>query len=202
VSKTVHIGLTGGIGSGKTTIGRVFQKLGIPLYIADDRSKLLLHQDLDIQEQLNALVKENIFPNGELNRKRFGEILFADVNLKREVEAIIHPAVARDFAHWAAQQPTPYVIKEAAILFETGSYRALDANILVTAPITIRMKRVLARDSHLTPETIQARMQQQWTDEKKRHLADYHIENDGATFLLPQILHCHEAIIRSTTTGG
>ncbi|MCH8554603.1 MAG: dephospho-CoA kinase [Schleiferiaceae bacterium] len=202
MSKIVHIGLTGGIGSGKTTIGKVFQKLGIPLYVSDIRSKLLLHEDRGIQEQLNALVKEDVFPNGELNRKRFGEILFADEGLKKEVEAIIHPAVARDFADWAARQTAPYVLKEAAILFETGSYLSLDATILVTAPKTVRMGRVLARDSHLTRETLQARMQQQWTDEQKRQLANYWIINDGATFLLPQIIQCHEAIIRSTTTRG
>jgi dephospho-CoA kinase len=170
------VGLTGGIGSGKTTVAKLFSKLGAPIYIADVEAKKLTESSKIIRRKLIALLGEDTYVGIKLNRKFVADKIFNDKALLEAVNGIIHPKVASHFRKWVAKQNTPYVIKEAAILFENGSYKDCDLVILVTAPKKIRIARVMARDN--TSETeIEQRMNNQWTDEEKRKLADIVIEN-------------------------
>lgn len=170
------IGLTGGIGSGKTTVAKMFSKLGVPVYIADTEAKKLTNSSKLIRRELTQLLGEKTYLEDGLNRKYVADKIFNDKSLLEAVNKIIHPKVAAHFNTWAAKQKTAYVIKEAAILFENGSYRHFDKIILVTAPKELRIARVKARDNASTVE-IEQRMDNQWSDEKKEKLADFIIEN-------------------------
>lgn len=170
------IGLTGGIGSGKTTVAKMFSKLGVPVYIADTEAKKLTNSSKEIRRELISLLGEESYLDGVLNRKYVADKIFNDKTLLEAVNKIIHPEVAVHFKMWAAKQKSAYVIKEAAILFENGSYRNFDKIILVTAPRELRIARVAARDDS-SPAEIEQRMNNQWSDAKKIKLADFIIEN-------------------------
>ncbi|WP_347374391.1 dephospho-CoA kinase [Aequorivita sp. Q41] len=170
------IGLTGGIGSGKTTVAKMFSRLGVPVYIADDEAKKLMATSKVIRKELIALLGEEAYMENSVNRKFIASKIFKDKVLLEAVNAIIHPKVAAHFKEWTTKQKSNYVIKEAAILFENGSYKNCDLVILVTAPEDIRVARVMARDKTSAKE-IETRMNNQWSDEKKRQLADLVIEN-------------------------
>ncbi|TBX66599.1 dephospho-CoA kinase [Flavobacterium silvisoli] len=173
---TKIIGLTGGIGSGKTMIANYMKSLGIPVYIADDEAKNLM----ETREVIDAIVNEfgdEIFVNNSLNREKLAKIVFTDPNKLQKLNAIIHPAVKKHFETWLHHHSTyPFVIKEAAILFESGSYRDCDAVITVTAPLETRIQRVIARDK-TSRENVLQRMQNQWTDEQRIDQSDYVIHN-------------------------
>lgn len=170
------IGLTGGIGSGKTTVAAMFEALNVPVYIADVEAKKLTNSSKIIRRKLIQLLGKKAYLNNELNRPFVAEKIFNDSNLLAAVNAIIHPKVASHFKRWIKKQQAPYCIKEAAILFENGSYKDCDITILITAPKDIRIKRVLARDE-TTQNAVLARMNNQWSDEQKIALADIVIEN-------------------------
>lgn len=170
------IGITGGIGSGKTTIARYFNsEFGIPVYYADEEAKKLMLTDT-LRSKIIALLGEKSYQDGNLNRKYIADKVFADQSLLEKLNAIVHPAVASDFARWAAVQSSPYVLKEAAILFENNAYKNCDQVILVTAPQELRIQRVVHRDK-VDAADVKSRMERQWEDEKKIPLADYVIEN-------------------------
>lgn len=170
------IGLTGGIGSGKTTVAKMFSKLGIPVYIADIEAKKLMNSSQLIKTELTQLLGNEVYVNGELNRKYMADRIFNDSKLLERVNSIIHPKVAKHFKSWAAKQTAAYIIKEAAILFENDTYRDFDKIILVTAPKEIRIARIKSRDS-ATSEEIEQRMKNQWSDDKKEKLSHFIIEN-------------------------
>lgn len=170
------IGLTGGIGSGKTTVANIFSELGVPVYIADIEAKKLTNSSKVIRRELTKLLGEEAYIKEGLNRKYVADKIFNDKALLEAVNAIIHPAVAAHFKIWVAKQTGTYVIKEAAILFENGSYQDFDKIILVTAPKELRIARVMARDNTTSAE-IEKRMDNQWSDERKINLADFVIEN-------------------------
>lgn len=170
------IGLTGGIGSGKTTVANMFSKFGVPVYIADTEAKKLTNSSKEIRRELTQLLGEEAYREGVLNRKYVADKIFNDEALLEAVNGIIHPKVAVHFKNWVAKQISSYVIKEAAILFENGSYKNFDKIILVTAPKELRIARVMARDKSSVAE-IEQRMNNQWSDEKKEKLADFVIEN-------------------------
>ena len=184
------IGITGGIGSGKTMVCKVFGTLQIPVYLADERAKVLMNEAGSLRERLTAQFGGDIYTGGGLDRRRFAALLFGDEEAVRRVNAMVHPAVMADFEDWASRQRAPYVLHEAAILFETGLYRQMDASILVTAPPEVRMQRVLLRD-RTSREAVQKRMQHQWDDDAKRPLADYVITNDNIQLVVPQVLQIH-----------
>lgn len=193
----IKVGLTGGIGSGKTTVAKAFQSLGIPVFYADTESKKLLHSNAQLKQQLQTLLGKKLYQNNTLNKAYFADKIFTNKALLAEVNAIIHPAVATAFAEWCTHQSAPYVLEEAAILFETDAYKKFDKTILVTAPQAMRIKRVMARDN--TSETaVLARMKNQWADEKKIPLADYVINNTDAANLNTQIRRIHENILSTT----
>jgi len=188
------IGLTGGIGSGKSTVRRVFETLGVPAYDADSRAKWLMVNDLKLVSELRDLLgAETFFPNGTLNKKFVAERIFNEKSLLAGVNALVHPAVARDFASWVAEQTADYLIKEAAILFESGSYKDADAVVLVTAPDDVRIARVCARDL-VAPEAVRARMANQMSEDEKKRRSQFIISNDGTLALLPQILEIHQKL--------
>lgn len=184
------VGLTGGIGSGKTTVAKLFSELGVPVYIADDEAKKLTNSSKIIRRKLIQLLGDQTYIDGSLNRKYVADKIFTDKALLNSVNAIIHPKVAAHFKKWALKQKTNYVIKEAAILFENGGYKEYDVIILVTAPKALRMQRVIKRDN-ATRDEIEQRMGNQWSDSKKKKLADIIIKNIeiGATRKQVQLIH-------------
>jgi len=189
------VGLTGGIGSGKTLVAAIFRHLGIPVFDADTESKKILDQDPDVRERLTRWFGSDIYVAGKPDRAKLAGIIFNDpVNLVK-MNSLIHPKVKDQFIHWCSEnQDKPYVIHEAAILFETGFYKEMRASVLVTAPEEIRIARVIRRD-RTTGELIRQRMKNQWTDEQKAKLASYSILNDGLAPLLPAILEIHKKLI-------
>jgi dephospho-CoA kinase len=191
----IKVGLTGGLGSGKTTVAKIFETLGIPVFYADDEAKKLTDTDSDVKAQLQAQFGTTLYFNNKLNRQKLAEIIFGNAEALQIVNGIIHPAVARAFMFWAEQQQAPYVLQEAAILFETGGYKRFDKTILITAPESLRIERAMARSAWSHQETVQ-RMNNQWPDEQKIPMADFVILNDGNKKLLPQILAIHEDLIR------
>ena len=170
------IGITGGIGSGKSKVAGYFSELGIPCYTADDRAKYLMNTDAALKESIVHHFGSECYMDNTLNRSYIADIIFKDKTALAKLNALVHPVVGQDFLNWVEKQNTPYVIKEAAILFESGGAKSCDSIILVTAPKKIRIERVLARDN-TTVEAIKDRMSKQWSDSQKTPLADYHIEN-------------------------
>ncbi len=173
----IKVGLTGGIGSGKTTISKMFKEIGVPVYIADDAGKELMDTSAKIREKIVQLLGESSYSGNKPNRPFIASKVFKDKALLEQLNAIIHPAVASHFKNWLSKQSSVYIIYEAAILFEKGSHKNFDFSILVTAPKETRIQRVLKRDN-TSREQIEARMNNQWSDEKKIELADFVIKNE------------------------
>lgn len=170
------LGLTGGIGSGKTTVAGFFRDLGVPVYIADDEAKKLMNSDPQIQKQIKEIFGEAAYRDNTLNRQYLASRVFKDQDLLERLNSIVHPAVGKHFLTWKDQQDSDYVVYEAAILFEKGGYRKCDYNLLITAPLEVRVARIRTRDN-ASVEEIKARMNNQWSDEKKAKFADFTIEN-------------------------
>ncbi len=193
-----RVGLTGGIGSGKSTVARIFQSLGVPVYFADDRGKHLLVHDVDLKEAIVERFGEEILQDNEIHRPALASIVFSDSASLSDLNALIHPAVNRDYRAWceASESDIPYTLKEAAILFETGGHRQMDAVILVTAPEEMRIERVMKRDD-VSKEAVLSRIARQWSEEDKIPLADYLILNDGEHSLIEQVITLHKELIES-----
>ncbi len=201
--KSYKVGVTGGIGAGKTTASKVFRVLGIPLYNADDRAKWLMAKDEALKQAICAeFGAEAYHQNGSLNRGFLASKVFSDPVQTDKINAIVHPRVGADFREWFQQQTTPYVLKEAALLFESGSYKELDKTILVTAPLFIRVQRVLKRDPHRTEQQVMDIVEKQWDEGRKKELADYILDNSGESLLLPQILTVHQQLLADSKEGN
>lgn len=182
---TKIIGLTGGIGSGKTTIAKHFASLGIPVYIADDEAKKLMDNP-EIIEKLQAIFGSEIIENGKIDRKALAQIVFQNPKKLKKLNSIIHPAVKKHFTDWLlVHKNHPVIIKEAAILFESGSYKDCDAIITVTSPLEERINRVMKRNN-ATRESILDRIHNQWTDEQRISKSDYIITNISVNEALKQ----------------
>lgn len=195
------VGLTGGIGSGKTTVARIFEQLDVPVYYADDRSRQLLDTDKLLQQKLQDLLGTEVVKSGKIDRPLMASKIFGNKELLQQANALIHPAVAEDFASWYETQQSQYVIREAAILYESGSYKDCQYVVVVQAPEPLRIKRVIQR-SQTTEEEVRRRMQNQWPQEEKIRRADYQVTNDGQHLLIKQIIAIHEDIIRRTNARG
>ena len=189
------VGITGGIGSGKTSVCMVFETLGIPVYYADTRAKQLMNTDAELKAELERYFGKEIYHHGILDRSKLAEIIFDNPSALEKVNSWVHPAVARDFENWCTQQMSLYVLEEAAIIFESGLAQRFDKVILVTAPEPIRIERVCARDS-VSPEAVRKRMNNQWREEKKIALADFIILNDHENMIIPQTLKIHMALLK------
>jgi dephospho-CoA kinase len=191
----LKVGITGGIGSGKSTVSRIFELLGIPVYYADTAAKEIMHTD----EALKAAVKEHFGasiygPDGKLDRAALGKIVFNDKDKLELLNSLVHPVTIRHSDEWANRQTSPYVIKEAALLFESGSFAHLDKIIGVFAPEPMRIERVMKRD-HVTREEVLARIHKQIDDNVKMRLCDYVIHNDEQQMVIPQVLALHQQLI-------
>ncbi|MEB3039610.1 dephospho-CoA kinase [Capnocytophaga gingivalis] len=192
------VGLTGGIGSGKTTIANLFAlHFSIPIYIADTKAKELVANNKQLQQEIVALLGEEAFVEGRYNTSFVAQEVFSNKEKLDKLNAIIHPYVQQDFLQWKQSQQAPYVIKEAAILFESGSYRDCDFIIMVTAPLEERIKRVMLRDK-IDRETVEKRIKNQWNDEKKIELSTFVIENREIDKNLDKIGIIHSKIVKMT----
>lgn len=190
----LKIGVTGGIGSGKTTVCKEFEKLGIPVFYADDVAKTILNKP-KVAEKLKIIFGEDIVKDNIVDRKKIASVIFSDESKKEKLNSIIHPEVANEYEIWLNQHiDFPYTIKEAAILFETGTYKQLDKIILVIADKATRVERIIKRDN-TTEDEVLARMKNQWTDEEKIPLADFIITNEGNSSLENQIQGIHNQIL-------
>ncbi|MGF7082621.1 dephospho-CoA kinase [Mucilaginibacter sp. UYCu711] len=196
----LKIGITGNIGSGKTTASKMFEVLGIPVFYADTAAKEIMIADAVLVADIKRTFgNEAYFADGSLNRKHIANIVFNDDKELARLNALTHPAVFRAFDAWVAGiKNAPYVIKEAALLFESTSYKMCDYSILVTAPLDMRIARVTKRDK-ITRAEVEAREAKQLTEAKKRELADYVIENDESRLLIPQVLDLHEQFLQLAT---
>jgi len=196
-SRPLLVGITGGIGSGKSTVCKLFSLLGVPVYTADDRAKWLMNHDSPLKEKiLAAFGSESYLSNGELNRAYLAASVFSNPEKVAALNALVHPAVRKDFMDWVSQQTATYLIKEAALLFETGAAKELDCVINVSSPLRVRMARVLLRDPHRTEEQVNQIIDQQLPDEEKNERADFSIKNADNKLLLPQVIALHEQLLR------
>lgn len=192
----LKIGITGGIGSGKSFVSDIFRVWGVPVYNADKEAKRLMNHDRDLKTALKVLLgQEAYYRNGRLNRKWVASKIFSDKALLKKMNAVVHPAVRNDFEHWAEFQQAPYVLEESAIIFEAGLEKFFDAVILVMADKNTRIQRVMKRDK-MTKEEVEARIAHQSSDKVKKARADFIILNDGTKALLKQVIETHEAILK------
>lgn len=184
----LKIGITGGIGSGKSVVCRVFRTLGIPVFDADSEARKLMVTDAGLVAAIRSAFGDAAYhDDGTLNRGYLASQVFGDEERLEILNGIVHPVTIQAGETWSRKQDAPYTIKEAALLFESGSFRLNDFTVLVTAPALIRIERVVQRDG-TTPEQVRARMQRQWPDEEKVRLADFTIVNDGVQAIIPQVL--------------
>ncbi|HMK03137.1 MAG TPA: dephospho-CoA kinase [Ferruginibacter sp.] len=193
-STMLKIGITGGIGSGKSTAAKVFEVLDIPVYYADETAKRLMNEDKQLKEKIQQQFGKDTYTNGELNRKQLASIVFNAPEKLEALNALVHPATLADAAHWMKKQHSPYAIKEAALIFESGAQEDLDHVIGVYAPAPLRVLRAMQRDN-ITREQVIARMDKQIDEEIKMRLCDFVIKNDEQEMLLPQILALHEKLL-------
>lgn len=191
----LHIGLTGGIGSGKSTIAKVFETLGIPVYYADDASKKLMNEDKELKKQIIRHFGDASYTDNQLNRSYIASVVFADKTKLELLNSLVHPATIRDAKRWMNEQNTPYAIKEAALIFESGSAEGLDYIIGVFAPQALRIKRTMDRDN-VTREAVINRMQNQVDEAMKMRLCDFVIYNDEQQLVIPQVLKLHELFLQ------
>lgn len=196
----LKIGITGGIGSGKSIISRLFYALGVPIYDADSRARWLMENDAGLRQQLCTTFGPDTYDSaGRLNRPVLAGTVFRNPALLAQLNGLVHPHVGTDFEHWATGKQragNPYVLKEAALLFEAGSYKQLDRIITVFAPLGVRQARVLLRDPHRSAADVQAIMAKQLDENKKIQQADYVITNNDVQPVLPQVLALHAAFSR------
>jgi dephospho-CoA kinase len=190
----IRVGITGGIGSGKSTVAKVFEVLGIPVFYADARAKILMNEDETLKGKIKENFGEEIYVYGILDKKHLSTIIFNDPKKLALLNSLVHPATIKDAEDWMLQQTTPYAVKEAALIFESGSQEHLDYVIGVYAPATVRIQRVIKRDN-VTVEEIKARMTKQIDEEIKMKLCDFVITNDDQQLLIPQVLKIHEQLL-------
>ncbi len=180
------VGVTGGIGAGKSLICSILERMGYPVFYSDIEAKKIIISNPQVRIDLIELFGIQIFKDHQLNRKLLANLLFSDSTLIEKMNAIVHPKVREEFENWALNQDSQLVFNEAAILFETGSYKNFDATILVTAPLEIRLNRVMNRDNSIRAD-VQKRIDNQWSDDQKVILSTYRIQNDDIQSVLDQL---------------
>ena len=195
------VGLTGGIGSGKTTVAQMFASHGIPVYNSDDRAKELMISSAELVKGIKSLLGEDAYTDDKLNRGYVARRVFSDKELLQSLNELVHPAVRDDFDNWASDQDAPYIIQEAAILFENGAYEKFDSMILVTAPRMVRLQRIMQRDNE-SEDNILARMSHQWDDAKKLPLAHFVIENTDLEKTKTEVRKIHEKLSELSASTG
>ena len=190
----LKVGITGGIGSGKSTVARIFEAMGVPIYYADDRAKALYLEDQELQQQVIQHFGSNSYQNGKLNRTHLANEVFKDKRKLKLLNQLVHPKVAKDFMEWKKLQRAEYVIKEAAILFESGSYKNCNATITVAASKQERIQRVMKRDK-TTEELVEKRIDNRMTDRERKTMANFEILNISPHLLIEQVYSIHHSIL-------
>ena len=190
----LKIGITGGIGSGKSTVAKLFEVLGIPVYAADEAGRRLMNENEIVKKKVKELFGEAAYTNETLNRKYLADIVFNNEEQLARLNAIVHPATLKDADDWMNSQHSPYAIKEAAILFESGAHEHLDYVIGVSAPAPLRIRRAMQRDN-VTREQVIVRMNRQIDETIKMRLCDFIIYNDEEQLVIPQVLALHQKLI-------
>ena len=188
------LGITGGIGSGKTSVCRVFEVLGIPVFSADRQAQEIMDNDKEIIAGIKSITGKNLYNNGTLNRAELASIIFNDPTILKKVNSLVHPAVFDHFAKWILIQSTPYVIMEAAILFESGASAIVDKIATVVAPVEQRVKRVILRNK-LSQQQVLERMRNQIDDEERIRQSDFIINNSENDMIIPSVLEIHNEIL-------
>ncbi len=194
MKQPLRVGLTGGIGSGKSTVARIFEVLNIPVFYADAAAKEIMNSDVVLRRQLTDAFGEQTYLNNRLNREHLASVVFNNTAQLERLNAIVHPATIAAADRWFMQQTTPYVIKEAALLFESGSAAGLDYIIGVSAPQQVRIQRTMKRDN-ISKEQVISRIDKQVDESIKMKLCDFVIANDEQQMLLPQVLALHEKLV-------
>ncbi len=192
----LKIGITGGIGSGKSTVAKAFEMLGMPVYYADVASKKIMNEDASIKQHIIELFGNQAYKNEQLNRYFIAEVVFNNPEKLEQLNAIVHPATIKAADIWMQLQTTPYALKEAALIFESGAQEFLDYVIGVYTPKPLRIQRVMQRDA-CTRDEVLARMNRQMDDEIKMKLCDYVINNNEQELVLPQVIELHEKLLTS-----
>ena len=193
----LKIGLTGGIGSGKSTVAKVFEVLGMPVYYADDAAKKLMNEEGPLKQQIQKIFGATAYRNGQLDRKYVADIVFKKPDKLQLLNALVHPATINDAQKWMQRQRTSYAIKEAALIFESGAQQQLDYVIGVYAPTPLRIQRTMQRDG-ITEEEVIARINKQMDENSKMQLCDFVIVNDEEQLLIPQVVEVHKKITALT----
>lgn len=192
----LKIGITGGIGSGKSVVSKIIESLGYPVFNSDIEAKRIANFNVDVRAELIALCGEEVYSNGQLNREVLANQIFSDDSIRDRVNEIIHPRVREAYEALCRESNSPLVFNEAAILIETGASKKFDKMILVTAPESLRIERVINRDQTSLIE-VKSRIDKQWTDDKKKEHSDFVIQNDGEQPLLSQVEECINQLISS-----
>ena len=190
----IKVGITGGIGSGKSTVSKLFEILGVPVYYADDAAKRLMNEHEPTKQRLIETFGPATYTDGLLNRSHLSSLVFNDPEKLALLNSIVHPLTLQDAEDWMQRQNYPYAIKEAALIFEAGAQEHLDIVIGVYAPVHLRIQRVMKRD-HISREKVKARMDKQIDEDIKMRLCDYVINNDEQELVIPQVLELHEKIL-------
>ena len=190
----LRIGLTGGIGSGKSTVAKIFEVLSIPVYYADATARRLMNEDEELKKNIITHFGKESYVDGQLNRPYIASIVFNDKEKLELLNSLTHPATILDANKWMLKQTSPYSIKEAALIFESGSAKHLDHVIGVYSPAPLRIQRIMQRDK-ITKEEVLQRMNRQMDEDKKMRLCDFVITNDEQQLLIPQVLQLHEKLL-------
>jgi dephospho-CoA kinase len=188
------VGITGGIGSGKSTVAKIFGVLGIPVYYADDEAKKIMETNAEVRQKLIAAFGTDCHNQQGLNRQYLRQLIFNDSNNAQKINAIVHPITIAQADEWLQQQNTPYALKEAALIFESNAHHHLDFIIGVAAPQALRIKRVMQRDG-ISEEEVLARMQKQMNEHEKMSKCNAIINNDDTTLLIPQVMDLHNRLV-------
>ncbi|HEX6193681.1 MAG TPA: dephospho-CoA kinase [Chitinophagaceae bacterium] len=191
----IRIGLTGGIGSGKTTVAKIFEVLGIPVYYSDIVTRQLMNEDAELRKNITATFGEQSYTAAGLNRSYIASIVFNDAEKLEILNSLTHPATIRHARQWMQKQRSPYIIKEAALIFESGSVAELDYVIGVYAPLPLRIQRAMKRDG-VSSEEVEKRMKRQIDEDIKMKLCDFVITNDENELITPQVISLHEQFLR------
>ena len=190
-----RLGVTGGIGSGKTTVCRIFRVLGVPVFVADDAAKQMMNSDPDIRKKINEIAGQDLYSGGNLDRMELARLIFNNPEMLKSVNKVVHPIVLRTFDEWAEKAEEPYVIMEAAVLFESRGEAHVDRVVSISAPVEERIERVMGR-SELSREQVLERINNQLEDDEREEQSYYVINNADNEMIIPEILKIHSDMLR------